>query len=94
MGIFRNIAGGFRRDAKIKELKAEFSHRFPGQMTNGTLEGYCGMGMMIAMAINEGSDERLTLINAYEAAIEMEREVYRDIIQEAFDIGVDTVLKK
>lgn len=81
MGILKNIFDGFKREAKIKELKEKFSHQFPGQRTKGTLEGYCGIGMKLAIAINEGSEERLTLINIYEEAINMDNETHRKIIQ-------------
>ncbi|MEM5373180.1 hypothetical protein V4C53_45505 [Paraburkholderia azotifigens] len=64
MGFLKMLAGGVSRDAQIKKLKAQFAQQYPGESTQGTFEGYCGMGMKVAESINAGNEtERLHFMN-------------------------------
>ncbi|MGF6478042.1 hypothetical protein [Paraburkholderia sp. JPY419] len=62
---------------------------FPGQRMEGTLEGYCGLGMHYAMSQknNEVSFSRYEIL----AAIEREKFQHQKYAQEAFEIGLSQI---
>lgn len=61
---------------------------------NGTLEGYCGVGMMVAQSMNENTEDRLRLIGAFEQGLMLEKEHHRPFANQAYEIGVSTILNK
>jgi hypothetical protein len=94
MGFFQTLHGGVVRDLKIRNLKAHFARAYPGQTMRATLESYCGLGMMLALAVNDGSDDRFALINEYEKELELEEADHRYFAREAHEVGISTMLRK
>ncbi|KAA0072906.1 hypothetical protein CIW54_28075 (plasmid) [Paraburkholderia sp. T12-10] len=92
MSFFKSMYGGVMRDVKIIKLKADFNRNFPGEVMSGTLEGYCGTGMMVAQSLNEGAEDRLRLIEAFELGLMLEKEHHRSFANQAYEIGVSTML--
>jgi hypothetical protein len=95
MGFLKMLAGGVSRDVQIKNLRAKFARQYPGESTQGTFEGYCGIGMKVAESINAGNEsERLHFINIVDGGIASEREHHRPFVNEAYEIGLNSILKK
>lgn len=95
MGFLKTLAGGVSRDVQIKKLKTQFAQQCPGESTQGTFEGYCGIGMKVAEAVNAGNEaERLRLMNIVDEGLGTEREHHRPFANEAYEIGVRSILKK
>ncbi|WP_028100658.1 hypothetical protein [Pseudoduganella violaceinigra] len=94
MGFFKSMFGSVTRDLKIRQLKAAFARDFPGEKMNGTLEGYCGVGMMVAQSINDGTQDRIRFLNVFEEGLRQEDERHRHFAKEAYDLGVETYLEK
>lgn len=95
MGFLKMLAGGASRGAQIKKLKAQFAQQYPGENTQGTFEGYCGIGMKVAESINAGNEaERLHFMNIVDGGISAEREHHRPFVNEAYEIGLKSILKK
>jgi hypothetical protein len=93
MGFFQTLCGGVARDIKIRSIKAHFNRVCPGQTMNSPLESYCGLGMMLAQAVNDGSDDRFGLMRAYERELEQEQANHRTFARQAHEIGVSTMRK-
>jgi hypothetical protein len=95
MGFLKMLAGGVSRDVQIKKLKTQFAQQYPGEATQGTFEGYCGIGMKVAQSTNAGNEtERLHFINIVDGGISAEREHHRPFVKEAYEIGLKSILKK
>ena len=94
MSFLKSVYGGVIHDVKIKKLKATFNRDYPGEKMNGTLEGYCGIGMMVAQSLNEGTEDRLRYIDAFEQGLMLEKEHHRSFANHAYEIGVSTILNK
>lgn len=95
MGFLSTILSGITREAKITKLKNEFKQAFPGEETKGTLEAYCGLGIAVAQSINDGAeDRRLNYINLIDEGLLLENEQHRPFVTQAYEIGVQSTLKK
>lgn len=95
MGFLKMLAGSVSRDAQIKKLKGQFARQYPGESTQGTFEGYCGIGMKVAESVNAGNEaDRLHYMNIVEGGISAEREHHRSFVNEAYEIGVRSILKR
>lgn len=94
MSYLKLLYGGFVREAKIGKLKTAFNRECPGEDMNVLLESYCGIGMAVAHSLNGGTQDRLTLLNQVDAAMMLEKEHHRPFAQQAYDIGVSTMLNK
>lgn len=94
MGFVKLLFGGITRDLTVKQLKAEFSREFPGEAMKGTLEGYCGTGMLVAQSINDRTSARIHLLDAFELELAQEKERHRRFAKMAYEIGVETHLEK
>lgn len=95
MSFLKMLAGGISRDVQIKKLKMQFAQQYPGESTQGTFEGYCGVGMMVAEALNAGNEaERLRLINIVDEGLIAEQKQHRPFVNEAYEIGLRSILKK
>lgn len=95
MGFLKMLAGGVSRDLQIKKLKERFAQQYPGEATQGTFEGYCGTGMKVAESINAGNEaERLHFMNIVDGAMRAEQEHHRPFVNEAYEIGLKSILKE
>lgn len=94
MSFLKSLYGSVSREVKIGKLKADFNREYPGEKMNGTLEGYCGTGMMVAQSVNNGTEDRLRFIDAFERGLMLEKEHHRSFANQAYEIGVSTILNK
>ncbi|WP_061540317.1 hypothetical protein [Collimonas fungivorans] len=93
MGFLKSAYASIARAAKMGKLKDAFEKECPGESMIGTLEGYCGTGMMVAQSLNDGTLDRLRFIEAFELGLAQEKEHHRAFASRAYDIGVDSMIK-
>ena len=95
MGFLKSLYGAVARDAKIAKLKKDFYRVYPGEAMQATFEGYCGLGIAVALSINEGKeDDRLWYIGLVDQGLSLEKEHHRPFANQAYVIGVETTLNK
>lgn len=94
MGFLKSLAGAVARDVKITKIKKDFYRAYPGEEMKATFEGYCGLGIAVAQSINDGTQDRLQYIDLVEQGLLLEKEHHRSFANQAYEIGVETTLKK
>ncbi|WP_420955656.1 hypothetical protein ACNSZH_03860 [Burkholderia gladioli] len=82
------------RDLRLKRLKADFDRHCPNERMTGSIDGYCGIGMMIGRSVGsevEAADGSARLLDVYTSSLVAELARHREYARRAYRIGVNSV---
>ncbi|WP_123863843.1 hypothetical protein [Burkholderia plantarii] len=88
------LIGDVIRDFRLKKLKADFDRHCPNERMAGTIDGYCGIGMMIGRAerdAGQAAHGHAKLLDVYSSSLVAELAQHREYARRAYRIGVESV---